>query len=330
MPEGYADVSRGTGAALALVLPALYTVSVGVRTLGGGRAVTPFEAFQSAAALLLGLSQAARILATPAGPMLAGAVALLVGAAFYTAAAQLRSVRGRADATVHWYAAVAPASVLSGTLLLLSGTRLAATLSLLALVSLALGRWRARRALAWHGLAYLVTAAAAGGLLAAATDGLVAGAAGRWRPLTPAALGLLGVAVLAYGIVALPSRAGRSAPPDHAAALIALLLGWSLAGVLARAGAVALGIEPGVDADAAAVATLRSAVLAGLALACAWAKGRCARAELGWMAQAFLVLAGAKLLFEDLRQGRPATLFLSLTLLGGALLAAPRLMRSRR
>jgi hypothetical protein len=40
-----------------------------------------------------------------------------------------------------------------------------------------------------------------------------------------------------------------------------------------------------------------------------------------------LAIGGLKLVTEDLREGRPATLFVSLVLYGGALIAAPRLMR---
>jgi hypothetical protein len=43
-----------------------------------------------------------------------------------------------------------------------------------------------------------------------------------------------------------------------------------------------------------------------------------------------LVLGGVKLLGEDLRHGRPATVFASLVLYGIALIVAPRLVRRNR
>ena len=43
-----------------------------------------------------------------------------------------------------------------------------------------------------------------------------------------------------------------------------------------------------------------------------------------------LIFGGLKLLLEDLRQGRPATVFASLVLYGCALIVAPRLTRKLR
>jgi hypothetical protein len=71
----------------------------------------------------------------------------------------------------------------------------------------------------------------------------------------------------------------------------------------------------------------RTAVLAALAVALAWAGRRWSLQELTWLVYPVLVGGGLKLLWEDLRYGQPITMFLGLALYGGALIATPRLMR---
>jgi len=80
-------------------------------------------------------------------------------------------------------------------------------------------------------------------------------------------------------------------------------------------------------ADAAIVATLRTALLVAGALLLAWAGGARRFVEAAWLVYPLLVVIGVKLLFEDLRAGRPATLFLAFALYGAALIVGPRLKR---
>jgi hypothetical protein len=77
----------------------------------------------------------------------------------------------------------------------------------------------------------------------------------------------------------------------------------------------------------AVLPTLRTAALALLAVGLGAAARRWPLPELAWLVYPVLALGGLKLLTEDLREGRPATLFLSLVLYGGALIAAPRLRK---
>ena len=70
------------------------------------------------------------------------------------------------------------------------------------------------------------------------------------------------------------------------------------------------------------------AALAAAALALAWA-GRSERfRESAWLVYPVLAAGGLKLLAEDLPRSRPATLFIALALYGGALIIAPRLLRT--
>jgi hypothetical protein len=82
-------------------------------------------------------------------------------------------------------------------------------------------------------------------------------------------------------------------------------------------------------ADAGAAAALRTAVLGALALGLALLARRHALPELGWLVYPLIALGGLKLLLQDLRDGRPATLVLSLALYGIVLTLAPRLLKPR-
>ena len=70
-----------------------------------------------------------------------------------------------------------------------------------------------------------------------------------------------------------------------------------------------------------------TAILAGLAIGYALAARRLGWPELRWVAIAMVALGGVKLLMQDLRVGRPATLVPSLALYGALLVLAPRLLR---
>lgn len=83
-------------------------------------------------------------------------------------------------------------------------------------------------------------------------------------------------------------------------------------------------MEPG---DGSIIATVRTALLCALAVACAWAGWRWNRAELRWLQYALMIAGAIKLFAEDFRQGRSATLWLSLVCYGGTLILAPRLSR---
>ena len=75
----------------------------------------------------------------------------------------------------------------------------------------------------------------------------------------------------------------------------------------------------GIEADPGAAASIRTGVLAVSAVLLKWFGRRDRYPEAGWLAYTVLVLGGLKLIFQDLPAGRPVTLFLSLTLYGGAL-----------
>lgn len=199
--------------------------------------------------------------------------------------------------------------------------------SALALAAAWLGGGFDRVTLRVHGVVYLVAAATVAGLVASAADALVGDPAGPRRPLTSAAVIVEAVAVGAYAILAArrpPDSSWKRLLPN---ASVAALVAWGAAGLTARLLAERLNSSPGATPDAALVATIRTAVLAALAVALAWAGRRWSRRELTWLVYPVLVGGALRLLFEDLRHGRPLTLFLSFAFYGGALFACPKLAK---
>ncbi|MDX1504016.1 MAG: hypothetical protein R3325_16780, partial [Thermoanaerobaculia bacterium] len=79
----------------------------------------------------------------------------------------------------------------------------------------------------------------------------------------------------------------------------------------------------------AALASLRTAVLACAAVALAGLSRRPRLGEAVWLVYPALLAGGLHLLLEDLRAGRPLTLVVSFALYGAALILSPRLVRRR-
>jgi len=121
--------------------------------------------------------------------------------------------------------------------------------------------------------------------------------------------------------------AGPSRIPRFGAALLTLLgLGWAaVSGLMLAAGGL-----PPQGADPAAIAVVRTGVLAVTVIALALAARRPLWSELGWPVVPLLALGCIKLLIEDMRRGTPLTLTIAFALFGTALIMAPRLLLAAR
>jgi hypothetical protein len=108
--------------------------------------------------------------------------------------------------------------------------------------------------------------------------------------------------------------------------LLALVVVLALAEAVCGALAVTLGSVLAADPGAQAVA--RSAVLVALVLGLAWLAPR-GQPELGWLVYPLVAVGALKLLLQDVRAGRPATLVASLGLYGLLLILLPRLLKPR-
>ena len=103
-------------------------------------------------------------------------------------------------------------------------------------------------------------------------------------------------------------------------AIVAGALCWTLAGL-----AAGWLIRPGTDASL--VSTIRTALVAGVALGLAWMGSRWNLPELIWILYPWMIGGALKLLAEDFRQGGSKSLFVSLLLYGGTLAVLPNLIR---
>jgi hypothetical protein len=127
-------------------------------------------------------------------------------------------------------------------------------------------------------------------------------------------------------VLATDSGASRSGGARVPQLLLAVLVVSSLGKALQLGLWAALGER--VAADPGVAAVLRTAVLAALALGLALVARRGAWPELGWLVYCLVAIGGVKLLLQDLREGRPATLVVSLALYGAVLVLAPRVLKA--
>ncbi len=309
-----------------VLLVTLYLGSFATRTLLLNREVIPFEVAQSAAVLAVGLGGAAYVArATGVGAVPLGLVSTLLGAGCYLVAVVFVERRQRRRKNFHFYTAAALAFVLTGTALLLPPAPRAVVWAALAIAAAASGRVLASVTLKVHALAYLVAGAAAGGWLAHVAHGLGLPMPPPWAGVS--ARDLVGVAA-ALIVTAIIATAGPGPYPTRLSRVpSALLLALSAGAVLGVGLAWAAAALAGAREAVGMVATLRTSALVAATLALA-RLGRSPRVpEAGWLVAPLLVVTGLKLVVEDLRVSRAATLFAAFALYGAALILAPRWRR---
>ena len=320
--EALARDLRGPRAlALAIALVVVYLGAILYRTLKRPKAVGGFEAFQTFAVMVIGYWGAIQVAhATGIGVTPLGLAALVLGLGCYACAFGFVTRQAEGSQDFRFLTWLALVLLLAGGILLLGGWALAGSGLLLGLASLVLGLRFRRSVLLAHAGLYLAVAAFASGLLGSAWDGWLAAAPG---PQGATGLRMVTLAALLGGHL-LSSRNSLEAAPLR---LRLPFLGMGGLGVFAGGGILVAVLAPLVKADPGALAALRTLVLVGLALASAalgrWRPG----SELPWLAYPLLGITAIKVLLEDFPHGRPATLFLALTLLGCGLLAVAKCSR---
>jgi hypothetical protein len=218
-----------------------------------------------------------------------------------------------------------PLALIAGSVLL-DRTVLVFLCSGLAVAAAWLGGHFSRVTLNVHGAVYAVTAAFVSGLIAISARSFVdIPRLGAWGEI-PLLVSLGALASCGWISAATHGRTwGRLSRAPKLVLLAALV--WCASGLVVALVASLLPWtrEPGVDAGV--LATVRTGVLAIAALALGW-MGRLDRLfEARLLVYPVLVVGGIKLVVDDFSHGRPTTLFLSLALLGTALIVAPRLAR---
>ncbi|ABC82858.1 hypothetical protein [Anaeromyxobacter dehalogenans] len=319
-----ARAARGTedaGAALLVlgILLAAYLGSVAVRTLILQRAVVPFEVFQAAAALAVGLGGAALLDArTEGGAAGFGVAALLLASGAYGVAFAFADRRDAARANFRFYAGVALLLALCGSGLLLSGAARAIAWAALGLGAALLARRLRRATLAVHAALAAAAAALAGGLVTGAAVAL----AGPAEPPGAAALAVLALVLATAWRCA--GAVGRATRAERAPQLV--LVGVAAAGLCGAAVGLA---APALAGSPAGLSAARTAALVAGVLALAALGRRPEWLEASWLTYPVLGLAALQLLVDAVPHGRPATLVPAFALFGLALLAVPRLRRRR-
>lgn len=314
VPEGYASIPLFAVGALLVGLVAIYTSSTALRTLVGGHAVRWFEIFQVATIVVLAIAGGLRI--SHSSAFFIGAACLLAGAACYLAVFAGLAVKPARN--LHAYFTFALLLVLGGCVLLFPAPILALAWSTLGLAGIVFATRSRRNTPAMHGVVYLSAAAFISGLL---NHGAVM-MTGTGRATLTVGATICAVAA-ALGYIAI-LRARRDSAPNAIelvpATILAALLCWSWSGIV-----VAFLSRFGLDAPFAG--TLRTALVATVAIALAWCGRRWNLSELIWILAPWMLFGAGKLIAEEFRQGRSAALFLSLLIYGGTLIALPRLLR---
>jgi hypothetical protein len=330
LPDGHPPLQPEAVVAIAVALPLIYLAGIGARTLQSKRQITPFEIVQAGLALAIGLGSALRVITyAGAGSTSIAVASLVLGVACSAIAFAFIERDEGAARNFYTYNTYALILVLAGTWLLLSGSGLALTWSVLAIVAVAVGGRFERQSLKFHGVAYLIAAGFQIDLLAFAFEGLFVDPSMFGVPFSPALLAVAVASVCCYAILlatAVPTDfPQRDRWPEG---LVAVIVAWSAAGIAGwlLAGWLMELVAPEISRPF--VATARTGVLAGLAVALAWFGRRWSLLELTWLVYPVMTIGAGKLLWEDFPVGRPLTIFMALALYGGALLVTPRLVRA--
>lgn len=311
-----------------LLLLSGYLISIAVRTIVRGRSVIPFEVAQTIAALGVGLGGAIAVTgALDMGTSVLGAASCLMGAATYGVAFAWIERRVSDVKNFLFYTSLALVLTMVGLNVLADGATLAMSWTVLGAGAAILGARLSRLTLFSHAAAYLAGAAGASGLVTQASRALVG--------QTDAALGWLSASAAVVALVAGACALVKVDAERGGIALLRLIPRLALIVIFAL-GLAAAGVEgmawasgfAGATVGMGVLATERTAVLSALVLAAAWATRWPRLAIGGALVYPVLILAGLRLIVEDLRHSSPSTLFVAFACYGAALIAAPRLKRA--
>ena len=310
----------GTWALLApgCALFLIYGTSVAVKTALLRQRVTTFETIQTMIAFLLAASSLLSF-ESRGGATALGVFCLLLSAAGYAAVFTVFDrIPERRNYRV--FSAWSAALFLSGCVLCLPPLWMAASLGAAAVAAAFLGTRLSRPALEFHGLAYLLAASIASGLLQYAFRALAG-----TLPGAPA----MGICLIS-ACAAFCYAAGKTGQPERwtarvmpvASATLAVGAGAAMV-VEGLMGLLALSMNPAPHH----LAFIRTLTLCAAALALAFSGAHGRRMELTRIGYATLVLVAAKLVSEDLRQGHLEFVAASIFLFAVTLIAVPRIAR---
>jgi hypothetical protein len=321
LPPGYAAIPGGWLLTAQAALLTIYLSSIIVRTLFRGNSVTVFEMAQCAVAFAIGLSGGMKT-----APVMA-AVMVICAVACYLASFAVLERRQASSRNFYAYSTFGIVLAMASSRILLSGATASWVWSALAVAFVWTGGGFGRLTLQVHGAIYLLLALATSGALRN-TAGVLLGAA-VWPGERQIAIWTgLAASAAAYALtVRYPFEGRRSATLQACRLGIAASFVWLAAATAAGELTALYHLAFGHGASDAYCATIRTGVLACLALLLAWAGPRWDRAELSLLVYPVMVLCGYRLLVWDMHQEEKVALLLSLFLLGAVLTVLPRLKR---
>jgi len=321
-PEGWASVSPGLTVALLVALPLLALGLTLWRT--GVRKAEPatFDFVQPSLAVAAGIGAAAAIVPRIGVSPAALGLAVLAAAALLLALDTLLPVSRRVSALHTTTGAV---FVVAGGLLAVPGPFRAAFWSAAAVGAAVAFLRIPRKSRAFQTAVFVAASSLAAGLLPGASRFFLGGKGSEAAPVLASILPALGAAVAAYGILATHLEPGtfrwREDLPAVAVGTVAVL---DLATVLEET------IERLLvgGADVGGGSALRTITISVAAILLARFRRLRIAAPVGFLVYPLLAVAGLRIVLFDLREGRPATLFMTFAVYGAALILAPRFLRS--
>ena len=303
-----------------------YFTSFAIRSHLLGRDLGFFEGIQSAFAAGVALWAAVAVGGAGHATLLSviGGSGLGLAACAYALALApaTRSARGK---NFFYYSTAGLVLLVAGSALVLPPTAVAVLWSVLALVM----AWLSGR-LGWVTLSLqctilLFAAGAASGLLASGIFAFAGDPSAPWPAAVPwhAAIALTTVACLFIPVAQHSARWGKLAGLPQLTVLA--LSVWEVGGLMIVYSAPLLaGVM--VEPNLAALAALRTVILAASSVTLAISSRFRRWPEARWLVYPVLFLVGIKLFVEDFPNGRPASLFVALVFVGGALLLVARLL----
>ncbi len=289
-----------------------------------------FEALQALFASVVAFGAAIYVSRTGAVYLTVLGVAAVVFALVSYALAfspKTAAARGR---SFYFYSTLGLALIIGGTVILLPAGLAAIIWSFMAVGAAWLSGRQQRVSMSLQGTALLIAAGVASGALENTLHALIGDPVQVWPTLSVPQLIMAAAAVgcLFIPVSQISDRWGRMAGLPQ---LIVLVISvWVVGGQIVTILAPLLAGVPGEASDLGRLATLRTTVLAAASVTLALSSRYRRWPEARWLAYPVLVAVGVKLVFEDFPHGRPATLFIALALVGGALILVARLLPKRQ
>jgi hypothetical protein len=314
---------------LQLTLVGAYLGSIAVRTLLRDRNVTLFEVTQTLLALVIGFGGAIFLTRTTATvPTMMGVASIAFGAACYALAFRFVGRHEGHERNVQFYAALALVLVLAGLVLDLQQQLLGVVSAAFAVLAIAGWSRYGKSYLLLHGAVYVLAAGMASHAFGYGAWALFSSPQQWVVPRMAMQAVVVGAAIAAWFAAQRPHPEG-GAPAAGMRLVIVVALVWVAAGSVTGFVAPAVARSAGGTMDLGVLATVRTGVLAAAALLVATIARRDRFREWAWLVYPLLVLVGLKMVAQDFKHSRPATLFIALALYGIALIVAPRLRRRR-